>query len=235
MTHESLVGPKSLCKKPWLPAPRITAFSNHGHSACRLGATPVPLAWVFGSRITRHETRITAFSNHRLVSSPAISHDFPAFPTISRPPRGGCKSNVSARSSVLGRPRRRTLLRIPWRIRQAWRDASSRSGRWPGLRDRASLVAELKGRCGKIPSLHFSPRGEAKCVRGPSGRGASRLARAGVLEPYVEHGKQTQRSPGARIACFDRRVVRNAGWLLACVSHRVLRPAVGEKCRVRPL
>ena len=68
-------------------------------------------------------------------------------------------------------------------------------------------------------NLHVSPRGEAKCVRGPSGlgasraeeKGASRLARAGVLEQYVEHGKQAQRSPGARIACFDRRVVRNAG------------------------
>ena len=64
------------------------------------------------------------------------------------------------------------------------------------------------------PSLHFSPRGEAKWVRGPSGRGASRLARAGVLERYVEHGKQAQRSPGGRIACFDRRVVRNAGYTL---------------------
>ena len=63
-------------------------------------------------------------------------------------------------------------------------------------------------RCG---SLHISPRGEAKCVRGPSGRGESRLARAGVLEQYVEHGKQAQRSPGGRIVCFDRRVVRNAG------------------------
>ena len=31
-------------------------------------------------------------------------------------------------------------------------------------------------------SLPFSPRSEAKCVRGPSGQGASRLARAGVLE-----------------------------------------------------
>ena len=49
-------------------------------------------------------------------------------------------------------------------------------------------------------------------MRGPSGRGARRLARAGVLEPYVEHGKQAQRSPGGRMACFDRRVVRNAGW-----------------------
>ena len=67
--------------------------------------------------------------------------------------------------------------------------------------------------------LHVSPRGEAKWVRGPSGlgasraeeKGASRLARAGVLEPYVEHGKQVQRSPGGRIACFDLRVVRHAG------------------------
>ena len=33
-----------------------------------------------------------------------------------------------------------------------------------------------------ISSLHFSPRGEKKCVRRPSGRGASRLARAGVLD-----------------------------------------------------
>ena len=48
-------------------------------------------------------------------------------------------------------------------------------------------------------------------MRGLSGRGASRLARAGVLEQYVEHGKQAQRSPGGRIACFDRRVVRKAG------------------------
>ena len=69
-------------------------------------------------------------------------------------------------------------------------------------------------------NLHVSPRGEAKWVRGPSGlgasraeeKGASRLARAGMLEPYVEHGKQAQRSHGGRIACFDRRVVRHAGW-----------------------
>ena len=45
-------------------------------------------------------------------------------------------------------------------------------------------------------------------MRGPSGRGASRLARAGVLEQYVEHGKQAQRSHGGRIVCFDRLVVR---------------------------
>ncbi|MDE0294114.1 MAG: hypothetical protein OXI93_07970 [Bryobacterales bacterium] len=61
-------------------------------------------------------------------------------------------------------------------------------------------------------NLHYSPRGEAKCVRGPSGRGASRLARAGVLEQYVEHGKQAQRSPGGRMACFGRRVAGKASW-----------------------
>ena len=71
--------------------------------------------------------------------------------------------------------------------------------------------AEEKGARNMAFNLHFSPRGGAKCVRGASGRGASRLARAGVLEPYVEHGKQAQRSPGGRIACFDRREVRNAG------------------------
>ena len=62
----------------------------------------------------------------------------------------------------------------------------------------------------------FSPRGEAKCVRSPSVQGARRSAprflnHAGVLEPYVEHGEQAQRSHGGLVACFDRQVVRNAG------------------------
>ena len=38
------------------------------------------------------------------------------------------------------------------------------------------------------------------------------LNNAGVLELYVEHGEQAQRSNGGLIACFDRQVVRNAGW-----------------------
>ena len=57
-------------------------------------------------------------------------------------------------------------------------------------------------------------------MRGPSGRGASRLARAGVLEQYVEHGKQAQRSPGGCIVCFDRRVVRHAGYPSSVVDRR---------------
>ena len=68
------------------------------------------------------------------------------------------------------------------------------------------------------PGLYFSPRGEAKCVRGPSGRGARRAgrrkkARAGVLAQYVEHGKQAQRSHGGHAVCFGRWVVRNAGYI----------------------
>ena len=66
----------------------------------------------------------------------------------------------------------------------------------------------------------FSPRGEAKCVRRPSVRGARRLApsflkNAGVLEPYGEHGNQAQRS--------------NGGLIFFCV----LRPSGGEKCGLR--
>ncbi len=62
-----------------------------------------------------------------------------------------------------------------------------------------------------VVSPLFSPRGETKCVRGPSVQGARRSASGGVLEQYVEHGEQAQRSNRGPIACFDRQVVRNAG------------------------
>jgi hypothetical protein len=57
----------------------------------------------------------------------------------------------------------------------------------------------------------FSPRGEAKCVRGASVRGARRLTSAGVLSQSVEHGEQAQRSTDAPIACFGGQAVRKAG------------------------
>ena len=41
--------------------------------------------------------------------------------------------------------------------------------------------SSLPGMTLDVVSLLFSPRGEAKCTRGPLGLGASRLARAGVL------------------------------------------------------
>ena len=52
-------------------------------------------------------------------------------------------------------------------------------------------------------------------MRSPSVQGARRSAprflnNAGVLEPYIEHGEQAQRSHGTLIACFDRQVARKA-------------------------
>ena len=38
-----------------------------------------------------------------------------------------------------------------------------------------------------------------------------RAARGGVLEQYVEHDEQAQRSNDGPIACFGRQVVRKAG------------------------
>ena len=54
-----------------------------------------------------------------------------------------------------------------------------------------TLQVSTRFQYGRSPvSLHFSPGGEAKCVRGLSVRGTGRLARGGVLEQYGEHGRQ---------------------------------------------
>ena len=83
----------------------------------------------------------------------------------------------------------------------------------PGLRRLQRGRAQLQW---NTLSPLFSPRGETKCVRGPSVQGARRSApcflhNAGVLEQYVEHGEQAQRSNGGPMACFDRQVVRKVG------------------------
>ena len=104
-----------------------------------------------------------------------------------------------------------------------------------GARSVAQTKARFTGPPAFPDSLLFSPHGEAKCVRGPSGlgasraeeKGASRLARAGVLEQYVEHGKQAQRNHGGHIVCFDRRVVGNAGY-----SNPKPRPTVFHESRI---
>ena len=159
---------------------------------------------VFESRNTKHETRITAF---------VVARHGAAMARHGRPP------SPAPQHGLLGFRRQR----ITQPVFLLSSGDSKKSNSKPGLQgfhesritrheSRLFFESRLFIRFDALPtSLHFSPRGEVKCVRGPSGRGARRLARAGVLEPYVEHGKQAQRSPGARIACFDRRVVRNAG------------------------
>ena len=59
-------------------------------------------------------------------------------------------------------------------------------------------------------SLHFSPRGETKCVRGASVQGPRRSTIGGVLAQYVEHDEQAQRSNSGPFARFGRQLVRNA-------------------------
>jgi hypothetical protein len=56
---------------------------------------------------------------------------------------------------------------------------------------------------------HFSHSFVAKRVRRLRIRGARRSARAGVLEQYVEHGDQAQRSKRGLIARRSRKCVRN--------------------------
>ena len=107
------------------------------------------------------------------------------------------------------------------------------------------------GRCRKnrtSASLHFSPRGEAKGVRGPSGRGASRLAPAGVatILPPLVLGSRNKRHE-TRPVCFTGRQIFLPGANQAPANgfhesrdtrhesrpfYRVLRPSGGEKCRL---
>ncbi len=92
--HESRLLRFSRC----FPASCGAAWGGYG--AAWAAASPAPATRpVWLSRITRHETRITAF--FRITASlPTISHDFPPFPGISHhfpaPPPP---------SAVLGRPR----------------------------------------------------------------------------------------------------------------------------------
>ena len=107
-----------------------------------------------------------------------------------------------------------------------------------GARSVAQTKARFTGPPAFPDSLLFSPHGEAKCVRGPSGlgasraeeKGASRLARAGVLEhpSYVFHGQaRCNEITGGHIVCFDRRVVGNAGY-----SNPKPRPTVFHESRI---
>ncbi len=69
----------------------------------------------------------------------------------------------------------------------------------------------------RIVNLHFSPRGEAKCVRGLSGRGASRAAEKGASNTAFKVFHESRiTSHVTRIRAF----------------FRVLRPSGGEKGRL---
>ena len=79
------------------------------------------------------------------------------------------------------------------------------------------LAASVAGRAAhglKATSLHFSPRGERKRVRGLSARGARRSARTGVLD-----GTSSEARPG-RNATVDKRNDGMTGLSRACAVRR---------------
>ena len=96
-------------------------------------------------------------------------------------------------------------------------------------------------------SLPFSPRSEAKCVRGPSGRGASRprwqLGRQQGFSRNTRHesrnmafpspsgdSRESNPKPGQRVF-HETRNTRHETRPFSCV----LRPSDGEKCRLEAL
>ena len=132
-------------------------------------------------------------------------------------------SDLAARGSGVGRNARS-------RRRSSARDGSLLPGTFPQLRllphemlidqgqsDQSVVHPFCTGLLWSWKLVRFSHQvGEAKCVRGPSVQSARRSAPSflndgSVLEQYVEHGEQAQRSNGGPIGCFDRQLVRNAG------------------------
>ena len=141
-----------------------------------------------------HETRDTnhgLFSNHGFLSA---SMPCSLLPTIARhcPALLGkkyCPASVSTPSAVLERPCGEITPpsgRLGLRRRQ--NEAMLRKENVLDSANREAFHIALTNTTNSLhpdtfaSGLHFLPCGEAKCVRGPSGRGACRLARAGVLD-----------------------------------------------------
>ena len=72
-----------------------------------------------------------------------------------------------------------------------------------------------------ISNLHFSPRDETKCVRGPSGQGAPLGARNMAFKVFTNHGFY---------GFHESRDTKHE----SRPFYRVLRPSGGEKCRLKP-
>ena len=104
--------PRATVRAPSAPATGAFGFSRNTRHESRItafGIFPVPPATPRKATpsstnrfFTRHETRDT---NHGFSASlPTISHDFPRFPGISRPPTPLRRSSVHAPSAFLGQP-----------------------------------------------------------------------------------------------------------------------------------
>ena len=132
------------------------------------------------------------------------------------------------------------------------RKQRSRRRKPPGAKPRASTGAcqtvsetEHTPLGVTISYLHFSPRREKKCVRGPSGRGASRAEENGARNTACKIFHESRNtaftvhrpsdiSSGANKTpahgFHESRDTRHE----SRPFYRVLRPSGGQKCRVKP-
>ncbi len=157
------------------------------------------------SQVTNHESRNTAFFRKTAFSPITALMPCPSVPTIARhcPALLGikyCPASVSTPSAVLERPcgeftQPSGLLGLRRRQNDAMLrkvnvlDAANRGTFYLVLTNtRDSLQPDAL-----VSSLHFSPRGEAKCVRGPSGLGANRAEGKGVCRCTCQIASSTPR------------------------------------------
>ncbi len=198
------------------------------------------------SRVTNHESRPLSPS---VPPCPPPGHGFPVHdcsPLFTINLNGGGPEQVSAHRQPfsVGLPSRAVSPQLPplSRLLGLW---LPRMGPMPGKENALGCANRGTFSAALTAGLLFSPPGEAKCVRGLSGRGERRLARAGVLAKsppsplgsrnttFTFHrpsdisfganqapangfheSRDTKHESRPFIVCFDRRVVRNAGYAL---------------------
>ncbi len=184
---------------------RNTAFTVQRSSGISSGANQAPSPGLHESRITRHETRL--FPVHRgcervapqKTAAQSLFSSSPLF-TIVRygSPLFGkkyCPAPVSLPRQPF--PAGLTTSAVRRAVPVALRTASVEGNAWPAcLTTRRGEVRERAVRTRRKPG---------------GGKRREPLGARRRTRQYVEHGKQAQRSPGGRIVCFDRRVVRKAG------------------------
>ena len=132
------------------------------------------------------------------------------FPPTRRPDRRGTRpaTHPPVRESL-------AALHVSPALPAARESGSPSAAALPGFRRSGTAWRGLVSWDASIYStLHVSPRGEAKWVRGPSGRGASRAeeksARSTAFKVFHE-SRVTKHESRPFFACSGRHVVRNAG------------------------
>ncbi len=234
-----------------VPRTGNTAFPVHRPSDISSGANQAPQPWF--SRNTRHESRPLCFS--RITASlPTISHHFPRFPGISRPPhppppikcpravrlsylmpsvivvnhnppikcpRAVCLSWSAARTAAPRRAARSLLSCALW---GGYGAAMARHGRRPSpapatrpflFTGRQIFLLERPGPPTMVLTKHETRITAFMLFTNHDSRNMVFLVPPATprrATPSPTNGFFTRHESRLFLACFDRRVVRNAGY-----------------------